>query len=163
MLRYLILSSMLLILAACATGPKFPESEVNREVRPDVIAATPESAKGTKILWGGVIASNKNLADATQLEIIAYPLASSNQSPQTGKASEGRFLIVSPGYLESVDYAVGRRITVTGILQDSVSGRIGETPYQYPVVVPDDVYLWPRDSGSGNIPIRFGIGFIFSN
>ena len=163
MIRNLVLWSLLLALTGCATGPKYPVSEVNPEIRPDLVSTSPESAKGTKVLWGGVIASNRNLADATQLEIIAYPLSSSNQSPQTGKASEGRFLVVTPGYLESVDYAVGRRITVTGSLQDTVAGRIGETPYQYPVVSPDDIYLWPRDAGSGSIPIRFGIGFIFSN
>jgi len=160
--RLTILSVVCLLLAACATGPDFSVDNGNKGLQPDQVAAQPELANGDKVIWGGKIASSNNLADETHLEIIAYPL-SSNQSPQTNKPTQGRFMVISEGYLEPIDYAVGREVTVTGALNKTLAGQIGDANYNYPVIEPEELYLWPRESTGGGIPIRFGIGVIFSN
>ncbi len=39
-----------------------------------------------------------------------------------------------PPYLETADYAAGRKITVVGLLTETHTGTIGEGQYVYPVV-----------------------------
>lgn len=153
---------IVLLLFGCASGPKFTVPEANRDIQPDQVSVQPELASRGKVVWGGVIASSKNLADQTRLEIIAYPLASS-QKPKTGGATKGRFIVVKKGYLEPLDYASGRKITVTGTLLGTEMGQVGEAPYRYPMLSPDEIYIWPVQSESQGIPIRFGIGFVFHN
>lgn len=152
-----------LLLSACASGPGFSVPEVNRAIQPAQVSAQPELAKQTQVVWGGVIASSKNLTDETRLEIIAYPLASSSQRPKTEGATNGRFIIVQKGYLEPLDYAKGRKITVKGVVRGTEMGQIGEAQYRYPILSPDEIYLWPVQSERQGIPIRFGIGFVFHN
>lgn len=159
----LIFLLVALLLSACATGPGFSVPEANRDIQPAQVSTKPELANKGKVVWGGVIASSKNLTDETRLEIIAYPLAGSSQRPKTGGATNGRFIIVQKGYLEPLDYAQGRKITVKGVVQGTEMGKIGEAQYRYPVLSPDEVYLWPVQSERQGIPIRFGIGFVFHN
>ncbi len=152
-----------LLLAGCAAGPGFSIPEGGRNIQPDEASAQPELAENARVVWGGVIASIENLADETRLEVIAYPLASGSQRPKTTGATKGRFLIVHKGYLEPLDYAKGRKVTVAGTVQGTETGKIGEAQYRYPVLVPDEIHLWPVQSERQGIPIRFGIGFVFHN
>lgn len=147
-----------LALAACATGPKFDASGVNRHLTPRLAAADVEPQQGARVMWGGVILSSSNLADATQLEVLSHPLGG-NQRPDTDANPSGRFLVVKEGYLETADYAPGREITVVGTLTGKQEGKVGGAVYTYPVVRPDDIYLWPESSGRRSGPnVHFGIG-----
>ncbi|HID83425.1 MAG TPA: hypothetical protein EYH06_09285 [Chromatiales bacterium] len=152
-----------LLLASCATGPGFSVPEANRDIQPGQVSTQPELANQARVVWGGVIASSKNLSDETRLEIIAYPLARSSQRPKTEGATNGRFIIVQKGYLEPLDYAKGRKITVKGVVQGTEMGQIGEAKYRYAILSPEEIYLWPVQSERQGIPIRFGIGFVFHN
>lgn len=150
------------ILAACATTPKFDASGIDLSISPQQAVAEAETLQGVQVLWGGVIISSANLKDATQFEILAYPLAS-NQRPDTDKQPLGRFLALQEGYLEASDYAQGRLISVSGMLQDKRSGRIGETEYIYPVLKINQLHLWKRRGDSPDTQFHFGIGVMFHN
>lgn len=161
-LRILILSILLTILAACATGPKFDASRVNKTITPAMATADFAQAKEARILWGGVIIAVTNLQNTTQLEVLGYPL-DSEQRPDTDKPPVGRFLAINPGYLETIDYAQGRLVTVTGALSELKEGRIGESIYNYPVVNIEQIFLWPKTNHTTTPEpqLRFGIGVIF--
>ena len=64
----------LLLLGACASGPTFDTSQVDRTLTPAVVTAEPQHAKGTQVLWGGIIRKTTNLANSTLIEMQAYPL-----------------------------------------------------------------------------------------
>ncbi len=152
-----------ILLQACATTPKFDTSDVNLDITPQQASDSTDALQGIRVLWGGVIIASSNLKDATQLEVLAYPLAP-NQRPDIDKAPLGRFLARQTGYLETTDYAQGRLITLSGLLREPREGRIGESEYIYPVVEIDRLHLWPKQrGGSPETRFHFGLGVIFSN
>ena len=153
---------MLLLLGACATTPKLDSSAVDSTITPPRAVVEGEALRGATVLWGGMIIASTNLKDVTQIEILAYPLSSS-QKPDLDKAPLGRFLAQQPGYLETRDYAQGRLITVSGELQQRYVGRIGESDYTYPVVRVSQHYLWPLTGSAPATRVHFGIGVMFRN
>lgn len=149
-----------LALAGCATKKVLYETDaVTVALTPEQVASDPESATGT-VIWGGVIVSSVNLVDRTQFEVLAYPL-DSYQRPMTKKKSLGRFLLQSPDYVETKDYAPGREVTAIGTLQGITKGEISDAKYDYPTVSVNDVYLWNRDNSHEKPRFIFGIGLNF--
>ena len=148
-----------LLLGACASGPRYPTEGVELSLTPQQAIAEADAARGKTILWGGMIINSSNLESRTRIEILAYPL-DSNQYPQTDSSPLGRFLLFKDGYLETVDYAPGRLITVRGPLTGTQSGQVGETAYTYPLVSARDLYLWPR-AGRSDPRVHFGVGVVF--
>lgn len=157
---------LLLILAwlsACATGPGYPTTGVATELQPAEVAARPGSYRGTSVIWGGMIVATRNLSQYTEIEVLGYPL-DRRQRPLTSRPPQGRFLVRQAGYLEEVNHAPGRLLTVTGALGDKVQGQVGEAPYTYPLVEARALHLWPADiqgNGSGRTRFNIGVGVIF--
>lgn len=151
-----------MVLSACAIGPKFDVSDIDLSVTPQQAVLESEILQGTQVLWGGIIIASTNLKDATQFEILAYPL-STNQKPKIDETPWGRFLTQKAGYLETADYTPGRLITVRGTLQDKRLGSIGESKYTYPVINISRHYLWPKRGEAPETTFHFGVGVIFSN
>lgn len=146
-----------LALAGCeTTKAPYSTEAVSSTLTPEEVASDPDAAKGT-VIWGGVIVSSINLIDRTQFEVLAYPL-DNNQRPETNKKSLGRFLLQSPDYVETENYAPGRELTAIGTLQGITKGEINDAKYDYPTVTVNDVYLWHRDNSHEKPRFIFGIG-----
>jgi outer membrane lipoprotein len=146
---------ILLILAGCSSSPKVA-SDVDRSLTPKVAATSPGEAR--QVQWGGVIIQGKNLSDVTELEIIAYPLQSDGE-PNAKASPEGRFIARKSGYLETVDYARGRRVTVSGNFSEVRSGQVGNSAYDFPIVQADEIVLWPTERDENVKPrVNFGFG-----
>ncbi len=157
-IRNTLLSALILVccvLSACATPPISTDT-VTAKITPDNVRADATAAKGT-VIWGGVIVSAVNLEDRTQFEVLDYPL-DRHQRPDTSKASRGRFLMQSPEYLETENYAPGRQITVLGSLQGVVQGSVGQANYDYPTMTVTDIHLWNPDELARKPRFLFGIG-----
>jgi len=150
-MRYLI---FLLMLAGCASTPKFDTSQVDQWLTPQAVNAEPLQSRGKSVLWGGTILDTRNLEDSTQIELLAYPLNSSHRPIQDSKPL-GRFIIRQSGFLEPETYAQGRLLTVLGRVGDSQEGKVGGARYSYPVILADKLQLWSPESGS---TFLFGIG-----
>ncbi|MFP4560803.1 MAG: Slp family lipoprotein [Thiohalorhabdus sp.] len=159
--RGLFATLWILALVACAGTPRFSVDEGVAEVSPREAKRDMASLEGSRVLWGGVIVNTTNLEDRTRLEILAYPL-DGRQKPDVEADPRGRFLAEAEGYLETADYAPGRRVTVSGTLEETRKGRIGEAEYTYPVVEVADQELWTEDRRAPEGPrFHFGIGVIF--
>lgn len=158
----LVTGLLILLLTACASGPDF-RTENAADLAPRAAVTAGESAIGERVIWGGRIINVSPQEQGTQLELLAYPL-DRNQQPNTGRASQGRFLVIYPDYVEPADWSPDRLVTVTGNVEDIRTGRIGEAEYRYPVVHADDLYLWPEQSASRRSPprVNFGFGVILS-
>ena len=145
-------------LGACASTPIDLEEEgvAPEPVIASQVSGTPELARGT-VLWGGTIIGTANLEVGSQLEVIAYPL-DRTQRPQLGLPSQGRFLVDSDDYLEPLDYAEGRQVTVLGTLEGLDEVRVGEARREFPVVRPSRMHLWRGDGPRGRTGFTFGIG-----
>ncbi len=145
-----------LLLIGCATSPKVAEN-AERAITPTQAAST-EVTTQKPIQWGGVIVETSNLAETTELQILAYPLKS-NGRPDVSASPTGRFIAQKTGYLESVDYRKGRQVTATGSLADRREGQVGEATYTFPVLQADELVLWPEQSERQTSPrVNFGLG-----
>lgn len=149
-------------LAGCAGLPtEFNTTGADRAVTPSTAVANIDAVRGQKVLWGGVIVNSQNLKDATQIEVLGYPLAQSGR-PDRNDPPQHRFIVTRTGYLETADYTAGRLVTVVGKVKEKREGRVGEAPYAFPVVASEQLYLWPKDEAPRNEPrIHFGVGVIF--
>jgi len=145
-----------ILLSACANTPPFPEENlaaVDQTLTPD--QAVEQDISDARVLWGGVIIDAENKPDQTVFTVLNYPLDKS-QRPNLQKAPLSRFKVDYPGYLETMLYAPGRRITVIGSLQGVEEGKVGDAIYRFAVVQAEKVYLWPQ--GDSDSRVRFGVG-----
>ena len=150
--------SCAVLLAACATTPPINVAGTDAALTPTKAVTDIETARGRRVAWGGSIINTTNRPDTTEIELLGYPLDSGGR-PDSAAAAQQRFLIVRSGYLESADYRAGRLISAAGTVAGTRAGKVGEAPYVYPVLLADQLYLWPieepRQPGSN---VRFGIG-----
>ena len=162
-MRRLLILTALALLTACATKPPVSLEGANLQLQPQQALADFDKVRGERVAWGGVIVATDNLAEHTRIEVLGYPLTKDSARPKTENAAQGRFLIRQQGYLETVDYAPGRIVTVSGTLAEIESGSVGEAEYEYPVVQADELHLWKaqKDRQPGNV--HFGIGIVIGN
>lgn len=150
------------LLSACAAAPKFDLKDVNTTATPSEASAQVETLRGGKILWGGTIVNSRNLEKGTQLEVLAYPL-DNRRRPLTNREPLGRFIVDHATYLETVDYAPGRLITLTGTLSGTKQGKIDETTYTYPAIAAEQLHLWSKSGEDSGPRLHFGVGVMFRN
>lgn len=154
--RRLLLATLAVMLTGCA-------GTVSREDSGPTLAEVLRSGEsGTQVHWGGRIVTVRNLADRTLIEVLSLPLDSSGQ-PRTDLRPAGRFIVDRPGFLEPHEYAVDRLLAVRGRFNGFTRGTVGDAPYRYPVVIGEQLMLWPRDAESrsraaGAPRINFGVG-----
>ncbi len=157
--QWIVMGSGLLACVGCAP---VISSETRNLVDSDLsygqIVANPLAYTGQLVLLAGRIIEAKNLPQGTQLEILQFP-ANRQGRPKTQAASQGRFLIVAPEYLETAVYRPGRSITVAGEVTGVRDQPVGGTTYRYPVIVPRELHLWKQGHGSPQLHIGFGFGF----
>jgi len=149
-----------LLLAGCA-GQTCYAPVGNPSLTPSAVATTGGHV-GEPVQWGGILVETRNLKDRTELEVVGYPLDKCGR-PQTGAAQTGRFVIVRPGFLETMDYRSGGRVTSTGRIAGVREGHLGEAEYAFPLLESYKVQRWPeeRSDGSPAYPrpwVSIGIG-----
>ncbi|MEW5836700.1 MAG: Slp family lipoprotein [Pseudomonadota bacterium] len=148
----------LLALAACAPAPIYKPGPNMVSAVPFQVARTPERYANGSVIWGGRIVAVHNLADRSEIEVLAFPLDSS-QRPQVGDSGSGRFIAVMNGFVEPMDYPEGALITLTGTLAGSRAGNVGEANYVFPLVKVDQAHRWTQQElQSGRSNVHFGIG-----
>ena len=158
----LILPLVILTISACSTTPKLELNDVDKTLTPLTVLAEFPTYKSSKVIWGGIIVNSQNLKKGSLLEVLVYPLAS-NYEPDTQKMPLGRILAEHAEYLETVNYATGRIITVVGPITELRKGVIGEAEYEYPVIKAKQLHLWPTGDQKSDTKFHFGIGVMFSN
>jgi outer membrane lipoprotein len=145
-----------LLLAGCAT--RFDIGDADPATLPEQAATDPGRVRDKSVAWGGLIVSTRNLADHTQLEILAYPLDARGR-PDRDARPGGRFIALHIGYLETADYKEGRLVTVVGTVTETRTGSVGEARYVYPVVKVSRLQLWPTPEQEAAQPqFHFGVG-----
>jgi outer membrane lipoprotein len=99
-----------------------------------------------RVRWGGTIIHTENRENATWLTVLGRPLSTSGE-PEFADDSNGRFIAIVPGFLDPEVYTPGRRATITGTVQGTEDGKVGDYPYTYTVVRAEAWYLWPEETG----------------
>ena len=147
-------TALALLLAGCAVAPPYPDVALGPAGGPYAVMAEPQRFLGRDVLWGAMIVEAVNLADRTEIELLAFPL-DARQRPIPEAADLGRFILVLPGFAEPADWPPGRFLTLHGRVLDLRAGSLRGEAYDWPLVHPHSVTLWPRDFRAGR---RWSIG-----
>lgn len=150
----------LLMLAACAPAPIYKTTATAVTATPFQVAQTPERYNNNAVIWGGRIVQVKVFADHSEIELLAYPLDSS-QRPKANDSGNGRFIAVLSGYAEPLNYPSGALMTVSGKLNGSRAGKVGEADYVFPLVAVAQSHVWTAEEmtkGRNNIHFGLGVG-----
>jgi outer membrane lipoprotein len=148
-------AAALALLSGCAT-PVFKDAPP-AVATPAEIAAEPERYHGADIVWGGKIVDIRNLADTTEVQIVAYPLDGAQRPDQSGPTI-GRFVVALPGYVEPLDFPPGRFVTLRGRVDGTRDVRIDEHDLVFPVVNQAMVHLWPANFPYEEPRVHFSLG-----
>jgi len=149
---------VLLTMVGCAPAPIYKPSAQATIATPTQVAQSPERYVGGDVIWGGRIVQVNNFSDHSEIELLAYPLDGS-QRPKATDSGNGRFIAVLPGYAEPLDYPAGALMTVSGKLNGSRAGKVGEANYVFPLVTAAQSHVWTAEEmNKGRNNIRFGVG-----
>ncbi|HZX70225.1 MAG TPA: Slp family lipoprotein [Rhodanobacter sp.] len=154
----LALPAVLLTLAACAPAPIYKTSANAVVPTPAQVAQTPERYSGNEMVWGGRIVQVNNFPDHSEIEVLGYPLDSS-QRPRANDSGGGRFIAILRGYVEPLNYPAGALMTVEGKLNGTRAGKVGEADYLFPLVDVSQSHVWtPEEMSKGRNNVHFGLG-----
>ncbi|MGB3269293.1 MAG: Slp family lipoprotein [Rhodanobacter sp.] len=154
----LALPVALLMLAACAPAPIYKTTGNAVLATPAQVAQTPERYSGNEVIWGGRIVHVSNFQDHSEIELLAYPLDSS-QRPRANDSGNGRFIAVLRGYVEPLDYPAGALMTVDGKLNGTRAGQVGQADYLFPLVDVAQSHVWTAEEmQKGRSNVHFGLG-----
>lgn len=132
-----------LIITGCASHVPIPiRVSLPEQVSIGAVRANPERYIEAPVRWGGEIVSLENRAEETWVQLLAFPLSRDGR-PRTETESRGRFLARIRGFLDPAIFTEGRELTVTGRVEAQVMRRIGEYPYNFPLIRVENYYLWP--------------------
>lgn len=155
MKRGLLPAAALALLALFACSPPFPRQlldQTDRGVAFADVAKNAESMKGKLVMLGGTIVETRNLKEGTQIEVLQKPLDGQGR-PYLTDETQGRFLVVTPQFLDNAVYHRGRNITVIAEISGRRTQKLGEIDYPYPLLLAKAIHLWDPYAGS-----RFSVG-----
>jgi outer membrane lipoprotein len=144
-----------IVLSGCA-APVFKDVSAVSPT-PTEVAVQPERYHDADIVWGGKILSVRNLADTTEVQVVAYPLDRA-QRPNQSAPTQGRFIVSLPGYVEALDYPLGRFVTLRARLSGTRVAQVDEQDYVFPLVSDATAHLWPINFPYETPRVQFGIG-----
>ena len=152
MKKIVALSAVALLLQGCtyAISPEM-SARVDKTISFEMIQADPDTFKGKLVLLGGTIAMTVNSEQGTVIEVVQKPLDYWGKPKRTDRTG-GRFLVLSPGYLDAMIFAPGREITVAAEVAGARSKSLEGMEYSYPVVIAKELKLWERERRSWNQP-----------
>ena len=156
-MRKLILFIVLASLMGCAhVVSEEMRRSLDAGVYVEALFQNPASYKGRLVMLGGVIASAKNAAEGTYIEVVEKPLDGRGR-PMDSDISRGRFIVLEEGYLDTAIYSQGRDITVAGVVMGTTVRPLGDTDYEYLLIKSREMHLVkPRRAPS----VTFGIGVL---
>lgn len=142
----------IMLLSACSSNIPI-EIKQPLEGAPSVtqVRGQADAYLSQKVRWGGVILQTENKENASWLTIISFPLDDYGE-PRSSGQSPGRFIAIVNEFMEPLVYEPEREITVTGHILRTEIIKVGEFPYEYPVVQVDNYYLWPPQPEPADYP-----------
>ena len=145
--------------AGCASSPFETAGGEPAALGPGEALAQPD-ATGARVIWGGRIVGIVNQDDATELEVLALPLGPGDR-PRREADGGARFVILHKGFLDPMTYGPGRFVTALGRFTGIESRSVGAFALDHPVLVAEQLELWPVNPNSSRANLNLGIGVSF--
>jgi outer membrane lipoprotein len=145
MKRFFILVMVLGLLSGCAHAvSRGVLKQVDRKIAFSALLQAPNAYKGKVVLLGGIIVNTINKQEGTLFEIYETALDHEGKPVHTDR-SEGRFLALYQGFLDSEIYKNGRQVTIAGTVQGEKVQPLGEIQYRYPYLIVKEIRLWREE------------------
>ncbi|MCP4747398.1 MAG: Slp family lipoprotein [Desulfobacteraceae bacterium] len=129
------------LLTACSTMPK-SDSDNFLKMPFKQIVAQANIYQGRSVVLGGYVLSVENKKNQTELIALQAPLGTGNK-PKKKDLSQGRLVVIYPGFADPEVYTKGRKFTVKGKLLGSSTTELRKVHYPYIIVEVMDLRLWP--------------------
>ncbi|HEX5961753.1 MAG TPA: Slp family lipoprotein [Rhodanobacteraceae bacterium] len=147
-------------IAACAPAPIYKTAPSSVAATPRQVASSPQNFQNLQVVWGGSVIAVHNFPDHSEIEILAYPLDSS-QRPRMKEPAIGRFIATVAGFVEPMNYPPGSLVTLQGTLDGARQGEVGAAGYTFPLVHSEAMHRWTAEEmrqGHPNVSIGIGVG-----
>jgi len=140
-IRILVLIPLIFLFACAKNSAPFNITGVAKQSSLDAVAG--RVAIGDRVIWGGVIVASNNTSKGLEIEVQAYPL-NNQQRPTEGFSPRGRILVKTEQILETLDFAPGRLITISGQYGGLSRAQIGNSNEESPVLETesDGIHVW---------------------
>jgi outer membrane lipoprotein len=159
MKRLLALAMGLCFLSGCVHAiSRDALKEVDREITFSALIKDPEAYQGRVVLLGGVIVKTTNKQEGALLEVYQTRLDHAGRPTDTDR-SEGRFVALYQGFLDSEIYKQGREVTIAGTVQGKKVQPLGEIEYQYPYLLVEEIHLWKEEEPIQYEPYPWGLWY----
>tara|TARA_Y100001936_G_C15984295_1_gene618591 strand:- start:233 stop:682 length:450 start_codon:yes stop_codon:yes gene_type:complete len=114
--------------------------DVDESITFNRLFEAPEEFIGKRVMFGGAIVETRTLPEGTEIEVVQKKIDFTGH-PEAGDESGGRFIFFKKGFLEPEIYSKGRGITGVGKLIGTRMGKVGQRPYEFPVIELDEIKL----------------------
>jgi outer membrane lipoprotein len=156
MKRLFTLMMVLIFLSGCAQAvSRGVLKEVDKKITFSALLQAPNAYQGKVVLLGGIIVTTLNKQEGTLLEVYETALDQEGR-PSNTDISEGRFLALYQGFLDSEIYKQGRKVTIAGTVQGEKTQRLGEIQYRYPYLIVKEIHLWTEEAPVDYEPYPWG-------
>jgi outer membrane lipoprotein len=137
-------SLIFLVLISVSCAPIISE-ELGREISRDIafkqVIKDPEVYIGKTVLISGIIIGSENTKEGTLIEILQKQ-ADREGRPKDVDDSDGRFLALYDGYLDTAIYTQGREVAVAGEIRGKKVLPLGQIDYTYPLISIKEIHLF---------------------
>jgi len=142
--RIILLMLMMVAITACSVMPESIQHQNTQQISLQAVQQNTSNFKGQTVRWGGVITQVINKENETWIELLALSLSDVGRPSSSRKSNQGRFIAKIEQFLDPEVYQEGESLTVVGVLDDKIDGKIGDYNYSFPVVVALGHHLWSK-------------------
>jgi outer membrane lipoprotein len=139
--RLLGIALALLGAVSCAVTSKAIRKEAGQPLPFPLLAQNPMAYAGRTVILGGYLIDVLNENNVTRLLVLQSPLGG-GEEPGDRDASEGRFMVVYPGFLDPAVFEKNRRVTVAGTVTGSTTETVDGLAYAYPTLTLREIHMW---------------------
>ena len=140
MKSYFILLFFIVLIGCSHPMSQEMRKDIDETITFNRLLKTPEEFIGKRVLYGGAIVETRVLPEGTEIEVVQKKIDFSGY-PEAGDESGGRFIFFKKGFLEPEIYSKGRGVTGVGNFTGTRMGKVGERPYEFPIIELDELKL----------------------
>lgn len=106
----------------------------------------PDAYRGKFVILGGSVAEVRKGGDGVQLEVVQFPL-DSTEMPEMTSESGGRFMVSLPREHASVLFRPGMVVTMAGEVAGGMTRPLKGADYVLPVIVVKEIHIIVQSAG----------------
>lgn len=154
-MKKLLILLMVVTVTGCA---HLVSQEIRDNIDPDLsiteLFKDPDAFKGKLVILGGIIINSRNTKEGTYIEVLQKPL-NYRGIPKDTDVSHGRFIVLSPGFVDTAVFSRGRAVTSAGEIIGKKVLPLDEIEYPYVLIKSRELHLTEQSYG---MPVNVGIG-----